>query len=159
MHLYDRVSQFCDILVFSCRVHLTLQFCDIMILLRSLWLDDGADVVSIWYDNHQNLPGVRARLDTIMMHLRCQNREGWTRPYYDTLRDDVGEVRFKTNRVNYRPLGFFGPNRNDFTFLYFATKTNRFDPTNAIDIAVERQQQVTVNPELSLVIQGRWNQQ
>ena len=130
-----------------------------MILLRALQFDDGADVVTIWYENHQNLPVVRARVDAIMMHLRCQNREGWTRQYYDTLRDGVGEVRFKVNRINYRPLGFFGPNRNEFTFLYFSTKTNRFDPVNAIDIAVERRQQVIAKPELSTVVKGRWNQQ
>ena len=129
-----------------------------MISLRSLQFDDGADVVTIWYENHQNLPGVRARLDAIMFHLRCENREGWTRPYYDTLRDGVGEVRFKVNGINYRALGFFGPNRNDFTFLLFATKTDRFDPVNAIDIAVERRLQVIDKPELSTVVKGRWNQ-
>lgn len=129
-----------------------------MILLRSLQLDNGADVVTVWYEDYQNLPTVRARLDTRMIHLRDQNREGWTRPNYDTLRDGVGEIRFKVNRINYRPLGFFGPNRNEFTFLYFATKTNRFDPVNAVDIALERRQQVTDNPSLSITVTGRWNQ-
>ena len=130
-----------------------------MILLRALQLDDGADVVTIWYENYQHLPVVRARLDTRMMHLRYQNREGWVRPNYDTLRDGVGEIRFKANQVNHRPLGFFGPDRGDFTFLFFAIKTDVFDPANAIDIAVERRQQVIAKPELSMVVKGRWNQQ
>lgn len=130
-----------------------------MILLRAFQPDVGNDVVSSWYDDYQNLPVVRARLDVLMIHLREQARDGWVRPYFDTLRDGVGEVRFKANNVNHRPLGFFGPDRNEFTFLYFATKTNRFSPANAIDIAADRRLDAIKDPQLSVPIRGRWNQQ
>ena len=79
-----------------------------MILLRAFQPDIGNDVVSSWYDDYQNLPVVRARLNILMIHLREQARDSWVHPYYDTLRDGVGEVRFKANSVNHRPLGYFG---------------------------------------------------
>jgi len=106
-----------------------------MIVLKA-FMDGGTDVVSLW--NSQQRAKVRAALAVKMTYLRQQNREGWIRPHYDGLRDGVGEVRFKVERINYRALGFFGPERNEFTFCFFATKTDEFDPRNAIDIAVER---------------------
>jgi hypothetical protein len=138
---------------------LKVHFCDSMILLRAFLCDDGADVISAWYAEYQNLPTVRTRLDTLMMHLRCQRREGWTRPCYDTLRDGVGEVRFRIRTIRYRWLGYFGPARNEFTFLFFSTKTNAYDPPNAIDIAADRRQVVEAVPDRSRIIRGRWHQE
>ena len=126
-----------------------------MILLRSFCRDDGGDVVSDWYQQMEGRPKARARLDNRMMYLRQQPREGWVRPIYDTLRDGVGEVRFEIERILYRPIGFFGPGRNEFTFLIFATKTNRFDPVNAIDVAVDRKNAALKNPQ-RIVTMTRW---
>ena len=105
---------------------------------------NGGDVVSAWYAKQTGKAGAKrkAKLDAIMLHLRQQPRELWIRGYYDTLRDGIGEVRFKLNGINYRPLGYFGPGRYDFTFLFFATKTNEFDPLRAIDIAVSRRGEI-----------------
>lgn len=129
-----------------------------MILLRSYQLEDGSDVVDAWFEEQETSPRIRARFDSIMVHLRCQNREGWTRPYYDTLRSGVGEVRFRVQETNFRPLGFFGPDRNEFTFLFFATKNAAFHPPNAIEMAIERRELTRRKPNRSIVVRQRWNQ-
>lgn len=120
----------------------TSQICDNMIIAKAYALHDGGDVVSSWYAQYGRWPKITTKLDLKMIHLLQQNRDGWTRPHYDTLRDGVGEIRFKAKGILYRPLGYFGPNRNDFTFLLFVTKRDEFDPPNAIDIAVERRIQI-----------------
>jgi hypothetical protein len=74
------------------------------------------------------------------------------------LRDGVGEVRFKVGGVNYRPLGSFVPGRNEFTFTLFATKTNRFDPRDAIDIAARRRIYIELHNSRSKVVKDRWGQ-
>ena len=128
-----------------------------MILLKSFRADDGIDVVARWYAEMERRPKARAKLDTRMRYLRQQPREGWVREPYDTLRDGIGEVRFKAGAVWYRPLGFFGPGRNEFTFLLFATKTDEFIPSNAIDLAVERKLVVMRSPSHAVMV-DRWGQ-
>ncbi|MEP7245781.1 MAG: type II toxin-antitoxin system RelE/ParE family toxin [Gammaproteobacteria bacterium] len=110
-----------------------------------------------WYDSHENHRLARAALDTRMTYLRQQNREGWTRPYYDLLKDGVGEVRFKAGRVHHRALGFFGPDRNEFTFCMFATKTKHFDPRNAIELSVDVKEAIERNPSRAIKLK-RWGQ-
>lgn len=127
-----------------------------MILLRAFTDDDGLDAVCKWQS--QVGPKVRAGLAAKMVYLRQQNREGWIRPHYDSLRDGIGEVRFKVERINYRALGFFGPGRNEFTFCFFATKTNSFDPRNAIDTAVARKALVERSP-IRAVKLSMWGQE
>jgi hypothetical protein len=119
---------------------------------------DGGDVVARWYELMVGRPKVRAKFDARMTYLRQQPREGWVREPYDTLRDGVGEVRFKAEGMWYRPIGFFGPGRNEFTFLIFATKTSEFDPVNAIDMAVERKGIVELEPQRAVRV-TRWGQQ
>lgn len=49
------------------------------------------------------------------------------------------EIRFLVANIQYRPIGFFGPNRNDFTFLIWATEQgDEFVPKTAPDTAAER---------------------
>ena len=122
--------------------------------------DDCPHVVDVWYAEHERDEDIRAELDALMVYLRQQPREGWIRPRYDILKDadGVGEVRFKVRRIHYRPLGYFGPGRNEFTFLVFATKTNKYDPKNAIDIAKTRRNIVQEYPTRSVIIKGRWDQ-
>jgi hypothetical protein len=131
-----------------------------MILLRALSFDDAPHVVDIWYADHARDETVRVELDVLMLYLRQQGREGWTRPRYDILRDadGVGALHFKVRRINYRPLGYFGPGRNEFTFLSFATKTNKYEPRNAIEIARMRRTVVEATPSRSVVVRNRWCQ-
>jgi len=128
-----------------------------MFIAKAYALDDGGDVVSCWYAEYGRWPKITARLDLLMIHLLQQHKDGWTRPHYDTLRDGIGEIRFKVKGILYRPLGFFGPNRNDFTFLFFATKRDDFEPPDAIDIAVARKALIE-NGSVRTVEINRWKQ-
>lgn len=127
-----------------------------MITIKAMRLDDGDDVVTRWYQ--QESLKAQARLDARMIHLRQQPRDNWTRPLYDTLRDGVGEVRFKVARIQHRALGYFGPGRNEFTFLFFATKTDRWDPYNSIEFAIERKEIVEAEPGRAVRLK-KWGQQ
>lgn len=127
-----------------------------MFIAKAYALNDGGDVVTCWLAENQRRHKVIARLDAYMIHLLQQPREGWTRPQFDTLRDGVGEVRFKVQGILYRPIGFFGPNRNDFTFLFFATKRKDFEPLDAIDIAVARKEHIERGMVRTVDI-NRWN--
>jgi hypothetical protein len=131
-----------------------------MILLRALSFDDAPHVVDAWYSEHAKDEDTRVELDVLMVYLRQQHREGWTRPRYDILRDagGVGALHFRVRRIEYRPLGYFGPGRNEFTFLVFATKTNKYEPRNAIEIARARREQVVSIPNRAVIIKGRWGQ-
>jgi hypothetical protein len=131
-----------------------------VIVLRALSFDDCPHVIDAWYGLRARDEDVRAELDVLMMYLRQQPREGWTRPRYDILRgaDGIGEIRFRSNRIEQRWFGYFGPGRNEFTFLLSATKTNRYEPRNAIVIARERRKVVVADPRRSVVILGRWGQ-
>ena len=54
-------------------------------------------------------------------------------------KESIYEIRFKYKQIQYRPLGFFGPNANDFTFLVPATEQgDKFKPKDAIKMAEER---------------------
>jgi hypothetical protein len=129
-----------------------------MIRLKSFRWEDGSDAVTQWYEQMADRPKVRAKFDARMTYLRQQPREGWVREPYDTLRDGVGEVRFKAEGIWYRPIGFFGPGRNEFTFLIFATKTDEFHPVNAIDIAVQRKVVVQRDSQRAVKV-IKWGQQ
>lgn len=94
-----------------------------------------------------------------MIHLRQQPRDNWVRDLYDILRgaEGVGEVRFKARRIHHRGLGYFGPGRNEFTFLTFATKADHWDPRNAIEMAVDRKHMVETNPDMAIKLK-KWGQ-
>lgn len=127
-----------------------------MFIIRALVLADDENVVSNWYAQYARVVKATARLDALMIHLRQQKKDEWTRPHYDTLRDGIGEIRFRVKGVLHRPLGFFGPIRGDFTFVLFATKNGDFDPSNAIDIAVRRKNLIEKGLAKTIVI-TRWN--
>ena len=71
-------------------------------------------------------------------------------PFVSQLTDSDGiyEIRFKVRNVLYRPLGFFGPSRHEFTLLIPAREQgDRFVPRNAISLAEERKQIILQNKE------------
>jgi len=67
----------------------------------------------------------------------------WCRPYAAKLGgyDKIWEIRVKSENIQYRPLGCFGPGENIFSILIGATKkNNRFVPKDAPKIAIKRKQ-------------------
>lgn len=97
-----------------------------------------------WYNALD--PAAQAAFDTLLEFLAQRSRSEWTRPDFDLLsgkHSGLGEIRFKANKVAHRPLGYFGPNRAEFTFLLGATKKGKnYDPRDALDTAVKRMKEI-----------------
>ncbi len=85
-------------------------------------------------------PKVRARMDQIIGHMEIT--KDWTQtPYFRPLRGYSGicEIRFTVRRQQFRPLGCYGPGKNEFTLLIGAMEVNnKFSPLSAPSIALER---------------------
>lgn len=78
-------------------------------------------------------------------HLKDAPRNEWKRPHARKLRGghDIYEIRFKSNRVQTRALGFFGPEEGQFTITAIAAKKqNVYDPPNAIETAESRRKAI-----------------
>lgn len=82
---------------------------------------------------------VQAAFDARLRSLRQQPRNGWIMPHFRLLHGPcagLGELRFKARRVQYRPLGFFGPGPNEFTLLIGATENGgALRPKNVCAVA------------------------
>lgn len=53
--------------------------------------------------------------------------------------DGLMEVRFRSQRVQYRPLAWYGPSTREITLLIGAEeRENRFVPSNACQVALQR---------------------
>jgi hypothetical protein len=108
----------------------------------------GTDAVEEW----GLAPSAHAVLDTALEFLAVRPREQWLRPEFDALhREGKGlcEIRFKHGNRQYRPLGFFGPGRNEFTIVIGATKKgSRWDPVNAIETAQKRRAEIMRMPDV-----------
>jgi hypothetical protein len=65
-------------------------------------------VISDWYDSDLSKT-VRAEFQRAVKDLRMLPAVRWGRPDYDYLRDGIGEIRFKKEGKQWRPLGFFAP--------------------------------------------------
>lgn len=64
-------------------------------------------VITDWYRDRSAT--VRAEFQRVVKDLRIVPAVRWSRPDYDYLEDGVGEIRFKKDHVQWRPLGFFVP--------------------------------------------------
>lgn len=67
----------------------------------------------------------------------------WIKPYvgYDKLR----ELRISYNRVQYRPLGCFGPGKQEFTLLAGAIEKDSKIPKSILSAAMDRMQLITAD--------------
>jgi hypothetical protein len=97
----------------------------------------------------------KAKWDNIFNYLKSAPRTAWQRPYIGTLQGDkcnnLFEARFFFEKVQHRPLGFFGPNGNQFTFLLYAKEKNgNFIPPDACILATKRMIDAIQNPSLRL---------
>lgn len=99
---------------------------------------------------YMNLPPkAQAKFDTIIEHLRDNPHTNWG-GYISPLTGHEGifEIKFMSNRIVYRPLGCFGPDRHDFTLLIGAREHgDAFEPRNAPNIANDRRTVILQNGE------------
>jgi hypothetical protein len=120
--------------------------------LKGFVTESGRDEVLDWY---RALPAnARAKFKSIMQRLVDQPHEFWSPPVVKPLTGFAGiyEIRFRSKDVVYRPLGFFGPEQNEFTFLKPATeRDDDFDPKNAPQIALERKNIIMSDEERARV--------
>lgn len=71
---------------------------------------------------------MQAELDVALNFLGSLRRELWTNPRRFAARldkqkwPDFYEIRFKHKNVQYRPIGFFGPKSDEFTFVIWCTE-------------------------------------
>jgi hypothetical protein len=107
--------------------------------------------VKQWYD--QQDAEVKAEFDATIEYLRPLPPAKWDRPYIGILRKDcfgLCEIRFKVNKVHYRPLGCYGPLRYEFTILFFATERDRkLYPPEACRTALARKRLVLTDRSYS----------
>jgi hypothetical protein len=107
-------------------------------------------VVDEWYDTLP--PKAQAKLDTLIEHFKDLPHTKWGSNYLKELEgyEGIFEIRFSANKVVYRPLGFFGSGRGEFTFLIGAREHgDRFEPITAPATADTRMKDVRRNGKLA----------
>jgi hypothetical protein len=114
---------------------------------RCYVLPSGRDVIDDWYSNQSD--SVQAAFDVALEFLEQRPRHEWRRPHFDLLSGDmreIGEVRFKADRKEFRIFGFFGPGRSIFTLLIGASKKgSTYDPKSAMETASKRKDEVAAD--------------
>lgn len=92
--------------------------------------------------------GLKAGFDTALEYLTPRGRDQWTRPHAAKLSKnqkfrDFFEIRFLSDKVQQRPIGFFGPGEDEFTIVIWAIeKGSRFNPEDWFDIANNRRKEI-----------------
>jgi hypothetical protein len=112
---------------------------------RCFLLAGKRDVMRDWYCG-LSAKG-QAKFDTVLEHLRDTPHGQWTTNWVFPLTgyDGIFEFKFRVRNIVHRPLGCYGPERSEFTFLIPAREHgNRFEPIDAPDIARIRQAQIKI---------------
>ena len=89
----------------------------------------------------------QAKFDTMLEHLRDTPHGQWPTNWFLPLTgyDGIYEIRFRVRNRLQRPLGCYGPERHDFTFLIPAREHgDRFEPINAPELAQERKALIVI---------------
>jgi hypothetical protein len=80
-----------------------------------------------------------------LRYLMNVNISDWHRPYAAKLSGvkDVYEIRFKADNKQYRPMGFFGPGKNEFTIVVWAIEKGKiYNPHDAVTLSERRRKDV-----------------
>lgn len=105
--------------------------------------DNISDPIGDWYNE---LPDkAQAKLDSYLDHFSDNQHNDWGVERIKPLvgYDGILEIRFSINKILYRPLGYFGPKRNEFTFLFPAREQgDKFVPKSAPTIAKVRMKEI-----------------
>lgn len=108
----------------------------------------GEEEVTTWYA--AQTPTVQAAFDQRLRTLGQMRPHEWREPYSKTLEgpcDGLVEIRFKADRAQQRPLGFYGPVPMVFTIVLMAREIGgRFEPRDACEIAQARKADVLRSP-------------
>jgi hypothetical protein len=99
----------------------------------------GRGVIADWYEDLAE--EAQQDFDDLLRYLAVTPRHLWERPKFAPVSGYVGlgKLRFKANRIQYRPIGFFGPQQGEFTLLMGAEERGgRWVPVDAPDQALRR---------------------
>ncbi|MBI3799143.1 MAG: type II toxin-antitoxin system RelE/ParE family toxin [Deltaproteobacteria bacterium] len=99
----------------------------------------GRNPIGDWYKGLS--PQAKADFDRLLQILE-RTRE-WREPAFKRLQGKkyrgLGELRWLTERVQYRVIGCNGPGRGEYTLLIGCThKSQVYNPPNALDTAAQR---------------------
>ena len=104
------------------------------------------ELIQSWYRAADEK--VKATFDSRVKFLAQRKPQDWGLPFFRRLHGDcsgLGEIRFKANKVQHRPIGFFSA-ENEFTILFFATeKGGKLVPKSACSTAQQRKQLISAN--------------
>jgi len=98
----------------------------------------GIDIVQKWYESVDD--DVKAEFDVSFKYLREAPDTKWALPYARALHGkckEFIEVRFKVNRIQYRAIGFRGPERRVYTVVRMTDKKG-FDPACIKETNIKR---------------------
>lgn len=130
--IQDKVSQNCDEIGWSFKVYVSSVGNEsLQKTIDSLNTEQDADVIQYF----------KARL----RYLKNTPKMNWNEPHAKKLSGikDIYEIKFSANNVEYRPLGFFGPGKKEFTILIWATHKQRiYAPHDAINTADKRRKYI-----------------
>jgi hypothetical protein len=108
--------------------------------------EHGNSDLTAW---HESLDDTGKAVFSVRMEYLCACNDpiDWSLPYCRPLSNGISEIRFKSRKVQQRPLGYFGPGIKEFTFLLPATeKGGKFIPKNAVERAEDRKKIIEKNP-------------
>lgn len=104
----------------------------------------GVEEVTTWYDAQS--AKTQAAFDQRLRALAQMQIHEWNDPYSKRLKGEgsgLVEIRFFADRIQHRPIGFFGPSRGEFTILICAAEQgDEFIPRDACAIAQRRKREV-----------------
>lgn len=109
---------------------------------------DGINIIKTWLD--QLDPKTKAKLDVRLNTLEQISRSEWKMPLTEVLqgdKDGLIAVRCLYKGIQYRLLGYDGPNRGEFTLLACCTERNdKYVPLDIGSKAFERKTSTDANP-------------
>jgi hypothetical protein len=113
------------------------------------YIDGDRNPIQDWLADKRQVPvKARAKIQRLLMQLA--GTPLWVRPWASNLVGYPGivEIRICYMNVEYRLLGYRGPDARQFTLLYPALeKDSQFVPVNAPEIAVRRM----------TIVEGDWS--
>ena len=113
----------------------------------------GANEIRSWIDS---LPlAAQVRIDTRLRYLAIT--AVWDAQYVSSRKDCAGiyEIRVVSSGVQYRPLGYYGPGRREFTLLLGAIeKGGRLQPKGFCETATNRRN--IINGDRNRIVPHRY---
>lgn len=105
-------------------------------------VDGMAPFSSVWM--MQQPEGAQAAIDTRILIMKSLDKLQWSQKWISSYTGyaKLFELRIPHNKVQYRPLGCYGPDQREFTILIGAIERNSRIPKSTLKVAMSRMQLV-----------------